>query len=182
MDKVIVAFESEKTLHQMCEILEKEGIAPAAACTGGSQVLRTARKFDGGVILCGYKLRDMAAVELYYDIPPGFTLLVLANQTKLEQIEIEEIVKISAPVRKKELIASVQMLLQTRTRRPKVDIPQRSEEETELIWKAKFLLMERQHMTEEQAHRFIQKRSMDTGSKMVQTAKIILGECGDTMP
>jgi response regulator NasT len=176
MDKVIVAFESEKTLDQMRGILEREGIAVAAACTGGSQALRAARKYDGGVLLCGFKLRDMAAVELYHDIPPGYTLLVLANQAKLDQINEENIVKLSAPVQKKELIASVQMLLQTGAQREKPNVPKRSEEEKELIWKAKFLLMERQHMTEEQAHRFIQKRSMDAGYKMVQTAQIILGE------
>jgi response regulator NasT len=118
----------------------------------------------------------MAAVELYHDIPPGYTLLVLANQAKLDQINEENIVKLSAPVQKKELIASVQMLLQTGAQREKPNVPKRSEEEKELIWKAKFLLMERQHMTEEQAHRFIQKRSMDAGYKMVQTAQIILGE------
>ena len=30
-------------------------------------------------------------------------------------------------------------------------------------------------MTEEQAHRFLQKKSMDSGAKMVQTAKLVLG-------
>ena len=43
-----------------------------------------------------------------------------------------------------------------------------------LITRAKELLMNRNCMTEEQAHRFIQKRSMDTGAKMVQTARKIL--------
>lgn len=176
MDKVIVAFESEKTLRQMCDILEREGLPVAAACTSGAHALRAARKYDGGVILSGYKLRDMASVELYHDVPPGFVLLVLADQMKLELIEQEEIVKLSAPVRKRDLIATVQMLLETAAERPKPAVPQRSEEEKQIIWQAKYLLMERQNMTEEQAHRFIQKRSMDTGAKMVQTARIILGE------
>ena len=176
MDKVIVAFESEKTLHQICGILEKEGIRVAAACTSGAHALRAARKYDGGVILSGYKLRDMASVELYHDVPPGFVLLVLADQMKLELIEQEEIIKLCAPVRKRELIASVQMLLESGAERPRPAVPQRSEEEQALIWQAKYLLMEHQNMTEEQAHRFIQKRSMDTGAKMVQTARMILAE------
>ena len=53
--------------------------------------------------------------------------------------------------------------------------PQRSEEEMALIDEAKSLLMERHGMTEEQAHRFLQKKSMDSGAKMVQTAKLVLG-------
>ena len=44
-----------------------------------------------------------------------------------------------------------------------------------LIDEAKSLLMERHGMTEEQAHRFLQKKSMDSGAKMVQTAKLVSG-------
>jgi response regulator NasT len=34
--------------------------------------------------------------------------------------------------------------------------------------------MERNSMTEEEAHRYIQKRSMDNGTGMVETAQMIL--------
>ena len=39
---------------------------------------------------------------------------------------------------------------------------------------AKELLINRHNMTEEQAHRYIQKKSMDTGKRNVEVAKIIL--------
>jgi response regulator NasT len=55
-----------------------------------------------------------------------------------------------------------------------VPVPTRSSEDKQMIAKAKELLMSRNCMTEEQAHRFIQKRSMDTGAKMIQTALKIL--------
>ncbi|MCI1955885.1 MAG: ANTAR domain-containing protein, partial [Oscillospiraceae bacterium] len=47
-------------------------------------------------------------------------------------------------------------------------------EEKQVILKAKNLLISRNNLTEPQAHRFIQKKSMDTGKKMVETAMIIL--------
>lgn len=34
--------------------------------------------------------------------------------------------------------------------------------------------MERNHLTEEAAYRYIQKRSMDNGTNMVETAQMIL--------
>ena len=37
----------------------------------------------------------------------------------------------------------------------------------------KKLLMERNHMSEEEAHRYMQKCSMDSGNNMVETAKMI---------
>ena len=45
-----------------------------------------------------------------------------------------------------------------------------------MITQAKYLLMERNGLTEEQAHRFLQKKSMDSGVGLVQTAKLVLGE------
>jgi len=47
-------------------------------------------------------------------------------------------------------------------------------EEKELIRQAKELLMERNHMSETEAHRYIQKCSMDSGTNMVETAQMIV--------
>ena len=47
-------------------------------------------------------------------------------------------------------------------------------EEQHIIEEAKNLLVERNNFTEPQAHRFIQKKSMDTGKKMIEIALIIL--------
>ena len=44
-----------------------------------------------------------------------------------------------------------------------------------LVAQAKALLMDRHGMTEAQAHRFLQKESMDHGSKLAETARIVLG-------
>ena len=43
-----------------------------------------------------------------------------------------------------------------------------------LIKEAKCLLMERNHMSEEEAYRYIQKCSMDSSTSMVETAKMVL--------
>ena len=51
---------------------------------------------------------------------------------------------------------------------------QRSDEEKEIILKAKALLMEKRSMTEPEAHRYMQKRSMDSGFKLISTARLIL--------
>ena len=43
-----------------------------------------------------------------------------------------------------------------------------------LISEAKALLMERNNLTEEEAHRYMQKRSMDNGTGLTETAQMIL--------
>ena len=51
---------------------------------------------------------------------------------------------------------------------------QRSEREENYIKNAKLLLMDRNHLSEEDAHRYLQKCSMDNGISMVETAQMIL--------
>ena len=40
--------------------------------------------------------------------------------------------------------------------------------------RAKTLLMERNNMTESEAHRYIQKCSMDSGTNLVETAQMVI--------
>ena len=58
--------------------------------------------------------------------------------------------------------------------RQKKQPKKRSQREENYIRNAKFLLMERNHLLEEEAHRYIQKSSMDSGTNMVETAQMIL--------
>lgn len=43
-----------------------------------------------------------------------------------------------------------------------------------IIEEAKKVLMMNRNMTEEEAHRYIQKNSMDSGTNMVETAQMVL--------
>lgn len=54
------------------------------------------------------------------------------------------------------------------------EAPGTEQEEQELIKQAKELLMDRNHMTETDAHRYLQKCSMDSGTNMVETAQMIM--------
>ena len=52
--------------------------------------------------------------------------------------------------------------------------PLRFKKEQKSIDDAKALLMERNHLSEEEAHKYIQKLSMDSGNNLVETAEMIL--------
>ena len=43
-----------------------------------------------------------------------------------------------------------------------------------LLREAKVLLMNRNNMTEDEAHHYLQKCSMDSGTNMVETAQMVL--------
>lgn len=50
----------------------------------------------------------------------------------------------------------------------------RGPKQREVIAKAKRLLMDRNHMSEEEAHRYLQKCSMESGTNMAETAEMVL--------
>lgn len=57
----------------------------------------------------------------------------------------------------------------------------RTKQEQGYIYDAKQVLMKRNHLTEEEAFRYIQKCSMDSGTNMVETAQKILLMIGENI-
>ena len=81
------------------------------------------------------------------------------------------------PLKVHDLISTLEMMVQAqvRFRRKMKNRPrERSGEERRLIDEAKALLMERNNMTESEAHRYIQKCSMDSGTNLVETAQMVI--------
>lgn len=177
MRKVIVAFENSTNSARIREILESSGEFTCLVCRNAAEVKRVVRKQRLYTIVCGFKLPDESCEDLYHDLPEGCSMLMVAQQTRLELCETEEIFKLQSPIRRGELLSSVRMLAQLQRRVPKGKGPaKRSEEEKQLVAQAKAVLMDRHGMTEEQAHRFLQKKSMDSGAKLTDTARLVLAD------
>ena len=72
------------------------------------------------------------------------------------------------------LIAPISRCRNFQRKKRKAVPKERSQEEKQLIQQAKELLMIRNNMTEEEAHRYMQKTSMDSGTGLTDTAQMIL--------
>lgn len=174
MQKVIVAFESDTNSAKIRDIIESGGAASCLVCHSAAEVKRVVHKQRLSIVICGFKLPDEACQDLYQDLPDNCSMLMIAPQARLELCEEDGIFKLSAPIRRGDLLASVRMLIQVNQRYVRQHRPQRTEEEQALVAQAKALLMDRHDMTEEQAHRFLQKKSMDNGAKLTDTARMVL--------
>ena len=89
----------------------------------------------------------------------------------------EDVVCLPMPLKVHDLVSTLEMMAQTQARRrrkQRQQPKQRSSEEKGLIDQAKRLLMERNGMTEEEAHRYIQKCSMDSGTNLIETAQMVI--------
>ena len=178
MDQVIVAFASEKTCLRVREILEHSGTASCLTCRSGDQVRRWVNQLHIAAVVCGYKLAEECAPELLHDLPPFCSMLLVAPQNQLELVGGAHLYPLPAPVSRGALSEAVELLLLV-SRAAGQGFARRSQQEQEVIHQAKALLMERCCLTEEEAHRFLQRKSMDRGEKLAQTARLVLeGACG----
>lgn len=174
MDCIIILFPKIEVGNKIRNALIRNGYDAVSICTTGAQALNEMNMRDGGILISAYRLSDMFYTNILECLPSNFDFLLMLPKNGAEIGREDGIVTLSMPVSVFELVNTVQMMMQKRRkvkkRRP---IKQRSESEKKVIEDAKALLIERNHMTEEEAHHYIQKCSMDTGRNMIETAEMI---------
>ncbi len=179
MTSVIVALPKIEDAKNMKNVLVRNGVSVAGACITGAQVLALADNLNEGIVICGYKMADMMYSQLQEYLPAGFEILLMASsQVISESMTRSGVVCLTMPIKIHDLIGTINMMIQAmelRKRKRRAKPKERSEKDAGLIRDAKAVLMRRNHMTEEEAHRYIQKCSMDSGTNMVETAQMVLG-------
>ena len=176
METVIVAFENTAMSQRFSDLLESTGAARCLTCHSGDQVRRYLSSQQVYCVVCGPHLTDGPAEWLYEDLPPSCSLLLVGPQHILDACVTRDVFKLPTPIRKEEALSTVRLLLQFGHRMERFVRPKRSTAEQELVNKAKKLLMERKGLSEDEAHRTLQKRSMDAGSRLTQTARQVIAE------
>jgi response regulator NasT len=177
MVNVVVVFPKLEDARSIRNLLVRSGWNVSAVCTSGAQALSAADQLGAGILVCGYRYPDMMYDELYENLPRSFEMLLLASQRAIGEGICGGVISIAMPLRVHELLDSMEMLaghLERRRRKQRQMPAQRSEKDRKLIAQAKALLMERNHMEEEEAHRYLQKTSMESGNNLVETAEMLL--------
>ena len=177
MANIIVAFSKPEDAKSIKNILLRNGFPVIAVCTSGAQVLSQLDDLNSGIIVCGYRLTDMLYSELHDCMSPEFSMLMISSPSKWSAGPPEQVVCLPMPLKVHDLVGTLEMIVQAQARRRKKlrqQPKQRDEKERAIINQAKALLMERNNMTEEEAHRYIQKCSMDSGTNMLETAQMVI--------
>lgn len=177
MANVIVAFSRLEDAKSIKNILIKNGFQVLSVCSSGAQALAQIEDLNSGVVICGYRLTDMLFSELHDYLPPEFSMLMVSSPARWTVRIPEDLICLPMPLKVHDLVSTLDMMLEAQARRRKKQRQQpkkRSDTERNLITEAKNLLMERNNMTEEEAHRYIQKCSMDSGTNMTETAQMVI--------
>jgi hypothetical protein len=177
LSSIIVVFPKIEDAKSIKNLLVRHGFTVAGVCSTGAQALTYVDALSSGIIVCGYRFADMLYSDLKECLPKGFEMMLLASQRVQMECRGSDVMYVTMPLKVHDLIDTMNMMEQTLTRRRKksrLKPKERPPEEQAIIDKAKQVLMERNNMTEDEAHRYIQKTSMDSGNSMVETAEMVL--------
>ncbi len=178
MENVVIVFPKIDDGKKIKSILMRNGIEVNAVCTSGAQALEHANTLNGGLVICSYRFTDMYYTHLNEHLPKEFEMLLIASQAHwLDDVPNNQVMKIGMPLKVFDLINTIHMMFeaQARKRRKARMMPKvRSDEEKKLLREAKGILMERNNMTEDEAHKYIQKTSMDSGNSLIETAQMVI--------
>ncbi|MCD7921715.1 MAG: ANTAR domain-containing protein [Clostridiales bacterium] len=177
MTGIVVVFPKADTGKKIKSILVRSGFQVTGVCTNGAQAIQEANELQYGVLICSYRLSDMIYRELKEYLPAGFQMIAITSREDWAENGDPDVVSLSQPLRVHELVSTVEMVsysVERAKRRRRQQPRKRSDEEQALIDRAKGILMSRNNMTEEEAHRYLQKTSMDNGTSFTETAQMIL--------
>ena len=168
MSSIIVVFPKKEIATNIRNILVRNGFDVIGVGVTGAQAVQLADNLDDGIVVCGYKLRDY--------LPSTIEMLLIASPEKCSD-RTPGVISLSMPFKVFDLMNTIEMMAQSIGRRRKkrrAELKNRNPEQQALVKEAKSLLMERNNMTEEEAHRYLQKCSMESGVNMVETAQMVL--------
>ena len=177
MSHIIVVFPKRDNAVNIRNVLVRAGMEVSAVCLTGAKVLQYVDNWSDGIVVCGYRLQDMQYTELREALPFSFDMLLVAPPSKWMDELPEGVVGLPLPIEIYDLVSTVEMLQQSQERarkKRKERSRKRNDAEKKLVDQAKALLMERNNMSEDEAHRYLQKSSMDSGTNLTETAQMIL--------
>ena len=172
MTRIVVANSRLEAAKKIALVLRSAGLAIAGVCTSGARAAEYTRGGDCIVVSGGY-LTDLPAIRLPQLCERGTDFLFLLRGEELPAFENSEYLRLRLPLVKADLVASVNLLACFREP-PGRGAPPSAEDERLLLERAKGLLMEHHGFTEKQAHRFLQKKSMETRRKLPESARLTL--------
>jgi len=174
---IVVLFPKTDNARMIKGLLVKSGFTVVALCTTGAQAMSAVDDLSEGIVVCGYKYPDMMYNELRAELPECIDMMLVAGAASLQDVTEKGIVCVEMPIKAGILVETLSSMVEDaeRRRRERKQKPRvRTGEEKETIDGAKSLLMRKNGMSEEEAHRYLQKISMDTGTGLVEAAEMVM--------
>lgn len=182
--RILVGSSSEKVIKQLTKFLIDNDFNVVGETVDGYELLRRAHTVYPDIVLVDYKMKGASGHEISEIIVSEKLCPVVALITSAELgyfVNLNQdptFVPLVKPINKQSLLSTLSLLVKTsRSISELTSKVSRLKSETDtkkLINHAKRLLMENMELTESEAHRRIQKQSMDQGVQKVKVAEMII--------
>lgn len=184
MKSVIIAFSNPLLINWITTVLTRCGYTIEYTCKTAADVARVAEFCTSPVVVAGFQFSDMTAEDLMSVLDGRLAMITVVLPHQRDLISRRDMVIVPYPLSSMELLQAIEMMeniaarqavsIRSYTMDTGAHARERPAEEKLLILKAKNMLMSEFPMTESQAHRFLQKSSMDQGLKLIDAAKMVI--------
>lgn len=158
-------------------ILDAAGITPEAVFSSGEEALAF-QQAEQALLLTSWRLPDMTGPELAGKINCAGVMMIVPGDYDPKELEGADVLTLHNPISQDALIQAVRAMCycgaKLRALDKKAKKLERQLSERKVIERAKGKLMDALHLTEREAHYSMQKKSMDTGRRIVEIAQEIL--------
>lgn len=184
---VLIVSKKPKMTEFIRSAIPKDKFHPVRTVTSAAEARRILVSSEVDIVIIDTPLSDEFGTSLAKDIAPKCAAAVIVKPDFVEKtaytLEPLGVVTLPSVLYKSVLYQTVMLLSSSISRMKKLrdhsnELRQRLSE-VKAITKAKMLLMTERGMTEEQAHRYIEKTAMDSSKKKIEVAKAIIEELSD---
>lgn len=182
--RVVIGSLSEKMLKQLSQFLQEKGFNVVGETNSGHEFLRKVHTVYPDIVIVDYRLKGMNGHELSEiligeKICPVVALIKSAEVGHFINLSQEAtFVPLVKPCSRDTLVNTISLLVKTSKSISALEKELKSiksdKSNKPIIAKAKRLLIEHMNLTEDEAHRKIQKQSMDKGIAKVKIAEAII--------
>lgn len=181
---VLVVSTTEKALEFFQKILPREQFSPLLSAHSAGEAKRELLDRDVDLVIINTPLKDEMGTELAIELAQSGNcgILMMVKNDIYEQVtyKVEEygVLCVPRPCTSQQVFHAMKLLLATRQRLKALEKKTASLEEKmkeiRIVNRAKALLIENMHMSEQEAHRYIEKAAMDNCEKKVVIAQNII--------
>lgn len=183
-DKILIVSASQKSADTLTSLLRRYGWNNFDYASGGANSKRLMMRTEYDLIIINAPLKDCHGSDIAVDFTNGTNTSVILivksdiSDVTAAKVEGEGVIVVSKPLRQQDLLSAVRLSLANRRRLKKLigDIVkyEKKYDELRLVSRAKCVLIEKKKITEQEAHRIIEKQAMDKReSKSIIAANII---------
>lgn len=184
MDSVLIVSSSDKSIGLLSQLINSWAVTKITSTKSSGEARRLVNTLDYDLVIINTPLSDEFGDELsasITDMSSSGVILIIQNEIADEisaKVSDYGVLVVSKPIARQVFYQALKLAIASKKRMSGLisenNLLQKKIEEIRLVTRAKCILIQYLNMTEEQAHRYIEKQAMDMRSARKEVAQKIL--------